>query len=172
MSPGCEAGRYKSLDLPCWASVLLWSSPSLSYSYAPFWNWHVYSVPFNVRNIKLVFGFYRGSQIRDCLESQKRLWSLRFCWNCETMVTVRIILNTFGISKGHLMEARGEGWWSGCEMSSAGLHVWTHDSHLMVLFCKISWAWSLAGRHRALRAELVGYNRVFILAQDLCFLIQ
>lgn len=49
----------------------------------PFWNANVYSALLYVESVwsAFLFCFYKGSQLRVCLESQMRFWTFKQCWD-------------------------------------------------------------------------------------------
>lgn len=84
----------------CLALVLLFFILSLHFIWGIFVLCHCTLEVFN-----FLFVFYRGSQLKVCLESQRRLWT----WDFQQSGTVKILIahrhgaNTFYIKSGHEM---------------------------------------------------------------------
>lgn len=73
---------------PFWISFSLASAQSFPLPHSPSFRMGVFTcVPANTRSTWLAFYFYRSSQLRDCLEFLKRLWTCKLCQYKKTAGT-------------------------------------------------------------------------------------
>lgn len=155
----CQMQSCRIWHLPCWVWGFFWFDFSLAMP--QFFLLRLECSPCAIVYWKygIWFLFTQGSQIRNYLEFQKRLWTSKQYWNCKSMGTFEVLV---ALWDNH--EAVGDReWmlWFEYEISTCVAHVLETcfpEGGSPLRACGTFWAWSLAGGHSNLGTGLKCYR--------------